>query len=430
MKAAWMILLTPGVLLAQATETARPIPLDEAVRLARRNAPAAVQARNTVRQNAATVRTNYAQYLPSVNVSAGAGRQGGETFFQGNLVPYSGNPWSYSRGLNSNLELFDGGRRWYNLRAAQANVDAASAGEVSQSFTIALNVKQQYYAVLAARESEAAARKQLEQAQQQFRAASARVAAGAATRSDSLRSAIQVGNARLAVLTAENSLRTANAALSRLVGSTEILTAVASDTSEIATVTLDEASLLKMAEEGPGVEQASMQYFAAKQGVRASKTPYLPTLSMSFGVTYNATSQKFEATGNRFGNQYNTRFNVSYPLFNNLSREENVVRARVAEDNAEANLRDTKLNQRQQLVQFLGAFRTAEQRAAIQLASVIAGEEDLRVQQERYNLGASTLLDLLTSQTTLDQARAALIQARFDARTAKAQIESLIGRDL
>jgi outer membrane protein TolC len=36
----------------------------------------------------------------------------------------------------------------------------------------------------------------------------------------------------------------------------------------------------------------------------------------------------------------------------------------------------------------------------------------------------------LTSQTTLNQARASLIQARYDARLAKAQIEALIGRDL
>ena len=61
---------------------------------------------------------------------------------------------------------------------------------------------------------------------------------------------------------------------------------------------------------------------------------------------------------------------------------------------------------------------------------MIAGEEDLRVQQQRYNLGAGTLLDLLTSQITLNTARQALIQARLDARTAKAQLEALVGRDL
>src|SRR3712207_7473297 len=47
---------------------------------------------------------------------------------------------------------------------------AAEAGSVTQRYTVALNVSQQYFNALAARESEAAARAQLEQAEQQLRA--------------------------------------------------------------------------------------------------------------------------------------------------------------------------------------------------------------------------------------------------------------------
>jgi outer membrane protein len=124
------------------------------------------------------------------------------------------------------------------------------------------------------------------------------------------------------------------------------------------------------------------------------------------------------------------RFNLQFPFFNQGSREEAIVRSRVAEDNAEAQLRDTRLLAQQQLTQYMSAFRSAEQRVQIQLASVAAAEEDLRVQQRRYELGASTFLDVLNSQVTLNQARSALIQARFDARVAKAQIETLTGKDL
>ena len=66
----------------------------------------------------------------------------------------------------------------------------------------------------------------------------------------------------------------------------------------------------------------------------------------------------------------------------------------------------------------------------VQLAAIAASDEDLRVQQQRYALGASTLLDLLTSQTQLNQARQALIQARLDGRVARAQLSSLMGREL
>jgi outer membrane protein len=66
----------------------------------------------------------------------------------------------------------------------------------------------------------------------------------------------------------------------------------------------------------------------------------------------------------------------------------------------------------------------------VQQASIAAAEEDLRVQQQRYALGVSTLLDLLTSQAQLNQARQALIQARLDGRIARAQLSALVGREL
>ncbi|MHB1097462.1 MAG: TolC family protein [Gemmatimonadaceae bacterium] len=427
-----LFLAAPIALAAQQPggDGARPIALDEAVHQAQRNAPAAVTARNALRTTAAAVRTAYAQYLPSLSVSGSGSRQGGETFFQGQLVPYKGSPWSFSRGMSANLELFDGGRRWFNLRAAEANVDAADASETSQRYNIALQVKQQYFAVLAARESEAAARRQLEQATEQLKSSTAKVRAGAATKSDSLRSAIQVGNARLAMLTAQNNLRVANAGLSRLVGASDVVTAMPADTAEMGRIVLDSAQLTAMALDGPSVRQAEAALVAARASKKAAKTPYMPTINSSYSLSGNNTSDTFDWGSGRIPKQNSLRFSLNFPLFNNLSREENVMRTNVAEDNAIAALRDAKLAQQQSLVQFLGAFRTAEERVAIQLSSVAAAEEDLRVQQQRYNLGASVLLDLLTSQTTLDQARASLIQARYDARIAKAQVEALVGRDL
>ncbi|MGH6693430.1 MAG: TolC family protein, partial [Gammaproteobacteria bacterium] len=121
---------------------------------------------------------------------------------------------------------------------------------------------------------------------------------------------------------------------------------------------------------------------------------------------------------------------LNFPLFNNFNREDQVLRAKVSHDNAAASLRDARLLAQQNYIQQLGALRTAEERIRIQQVSLAAAQEDLRVMQQRYTLGASTLLDLLTSQSQLNQARAALIQARQDYRIARAQLEALIGRDL
>jgi outer membrane protein len=428
--------LAPAISFAQ---DARPIALDEAVNLARRNAPAAVQARNTIRQSAGTVRQRYAAFLPNVSLSAGLGNSEGynlaqvpdpsdSTRFISVPRPFS-QDWNGNHGLSANFQLFGGGNRVFQLQQARAQLDAAEAADIAQSFTVALQVKQQYYAVLAAREQRTAAQRQLESAEQQLRASTARVQAGAATRSDSLRTSIQVGNARLAILTAENALANANAALSRLIGSEEVVTATESlsATEEIA---MSDDELLSLSNRSPAVVQAESNQKAAKAGTRTTWSQYLPSLSMSLSRSYNSRPGEFQLWGDGDLNSTRTNYSVSWTIFNGLNREQQALTNSISYDNATAQLRDARLNARQQLIQQIGAFRTAEVRVQIQLASVAAGEEDLRVQQERYSLGASTLLDVLNSQTTLDQARRDLIQARLDARTAKAQIEALVGRDL
>ncbi len=414
-------------------DTLRPITLPEAVALAQRNAPSAVQARGQLRTTSSSIRSLYGSYLPSLNTSAGSNKQASQRFdpISNNIVT-SNSPWNYSAGLNASLELWDGMRRYNDLQARRSDVDAAEANEVAVKYSVALQVKTQYANVLAARESDASARAQLEQALASQRASVARVRAGAATVSDSLRSAITVGNARLAILTAQNSVRVASATLTRLVGTPFMVTANPADTANFAIVPIDTLGVFQMALQGPAVQQATMSVAAARAAERSSKSTYMPRVSMSLGYSGNGTNPwGFSSDSTRrflYGSTIG--FSASFPLFNNFTREDNVLRAKVSHDNASAQLRESRLLAQQNIVQQLGALRTAEERISIQQASLVAAQEDLRVMNQRYTLGASTLLDLLTSQSTLNQARAALIQARQDYRIARAQIEAIIGRDL
>ena len=426
-------ILFPTALAAQvsADSVARPISLNDAVKLAQRNSPTTVQAAGTTRSNAASVRTAYMAFIPSLSFSTGASKQNGDRFNpQGELVPFTGAAWQYSSGLRMNVDLLDGGTRLYRLRTAKANVDASEANEVLQQYNVALNVKQQYYAVLAARESESAARAQLDQATEQLKTASAKVAAGAATKSDSLRAIIQVGNAQLALIQAQNNLNVANASLTRLVATPFVVTATPEDSAVAITLETDSTLIASLALRGPAVQQSEASYSAAKANVRSSLSLYVPTVSLSFNRGGNGQDSRFGWGNDRYAYSQTMSFGLNFPFFNQGAREEQIVRSRVNEEVAQAQLRDARLLAQQQLTQYLSAFRSAEQRVQIQLASVAAAEEDLRVQQRRYQLGASTFLDVLSSQVTLNQARAALIQARFDARVAKAQIETLTGKDM
>ena len=186
----------------------RLITLDEAIRLAQQNSPAALQARGNIRTRALAVRSAYAAFLPTLNTSVGLSR----SFFSDD----DERPWGHSNSISSSITLFDP-LRYYDVGEAKRNVDLAEAAEIQGRYSISLQVKQQYFNALNARESEAAALSALEVAQQSYRAAVARVRAGSATTSDSLRALITVGNRRIELLSAQNSLRQANVALSRLV---------------------------------------------------------------------------------------------------------------------------------------------------------------------------------------------------------------------
>jgi outer membrane protein len=433
-RSAFALLLAPALLPAQAPDSlgARPIPLREALTLAEQNALAAVQARGQVRTAESSVRAARAALLPSLNFTMGQVNQSGDRFDnQGRLVPYlAPQPWSYSTGISSTLNLFDGGRRLGEIRRTRSEVGAAEANEVSQRFNVALQVKTQYYSILAARESEAAARAQLEQAEEQLKASIARTRAGVATLSDSLRSVVAVGNAQLALITSRNNLRVASAALTRLVGSQTPVTALPSDTLDLALAPIDSVALSSLLDEAPSVRQSTAQLASANAAVRTARTPYLPTIDLTVNRSGNGFDKLYGIGGKSLAYTNNFNIRLQYPLWNNYQREDALNRAKVQEDIAEATVRDARLGAQQNFVQQLAELRTAQQRIALQQSSVAAAVEDLRVQRQRYTLGASTLLDVLTSQTTLDAARLALIQARQDFRVARAQLEALIGREL
>lgn len=423
--------LQPGM--ARAPDSARKISLAEAVQMAQLNSPQAIQAEGTERTSKAAKVSAVGAILPSVALNAGHVVQlgGGLTRLNSNgeQVTVAQKPTN-NTGLSLNMTLFDGGQRLYDLRTANYQIAAAEANRVAVKYNIALGVKQQYFAVLAAIESQDAADLQMAQAAEQFKSSVARVRAGAATRSDSLRGVIQIGNAQLAQITAASAKEAAEASLTRLVGSPVPVTADPASVQENMAALPDSAQLAALALTGPAVQQAQANLDVAEESRKASKATYLPSLSASYSRTGSGTDPQFGFGSDPYTYSGRLSFQLSYPIFNNFQREQQVVVAKVAEVNAQSSLRDAQLAAVQTLAQNIGAIRSASQRVAIQVASVAAAKEDVRVQQQRYNIGASVMLDLVTSQAALATAEQALIQARYDYRIARAQLEALVGRDL
>ena len=432
MKLVFSLLLAPAALLAQQATDAgfKPISLQEAVSLAQQNAPSAVQARGAIENAQGSITTTRYQLFPTLSASMGTSRGSGQTNdpTTNQIVTRTNRP-SYSDGLNLNYTLFDGGKRIYDLRARRADLTAAEVAENTTKFNLALQVKQQYFAILAAREAEAASRLALDLARQQLDASSARVKAGAAIISDSLRSFVAVGNAQLNVLTAQNNVRNASLALTRLTGSAELVTAAA-DTSAIAVAPIDSVAIVAAALAGPSVKQAEAALTASRAAVSSAKSSYLPSISTSYRYGGSGFDMGYGIGGGNLLYSKTLSVSLSYNIWDGRNRAVAVDRAEVTVLNNEASVRDARLLAQQNILQQIATLRSAEERIRIQQLSVQAAQEDLRVQQQRYNLGSSTQLEVTTSQNALNSARQALIQARLDYRTARAQIEAILGQDL
>jgi outer membrane protein len=427
-----LLVMAPAIVLAQQPADAgfKPVSLQEAVSLAQQNAPAAVQSRGAIENAAGTLRTTRNQLFPTLSASLGHSQGAGQQLTnEGALVRRVSTP-SYSTSLSANYTVFDGGKRVYDIRARRADLEAAEVSASATQFNLSLQVKQQYYAILAAREAETASRIALDVARQQLAASVARVNAGAAIISDSLRSFVAVGNAQLAVLTAQNNVRNASLALTRLTGSSEAITATASDTAEFIIQPVDSAAIVLLASAGPAVRQAEAAVRASEAAVRSTKTAYYPTITTSLRYGGSGYDMLYGIGGDKLA--YSNTFNVSasLPIWDGRNRTEAYHRAQVTVTNNQAQLRDARLLAQQNILQQIATLRSAEERIRIQQLSVQAAQEDLRVQQQRYNLGSSTQLEVTTSQNALNTARQALIQARLDYRIARAQIEAIIGRDL
>jgi outer membrane protein len=73
-------------------------------------------------------------------------------------------------------------------------------------------------------------------------------------------------------------------------------------------------------------------------------------------------------------------------------------------------------------------LETAEKNIPTTQKAVAQGEENLRVNEERYKAQVTTITDLLDAQTLLAQARANYYQALYDHNLAKARLERATGR--
>jgi outer membrane protein len=420
---ALLLLVLPRVVEeAGAQEAVRQVTLEEALSLAERNNPALEQSASSVEIAGYQELTAWGQFLPNLSLSYQySDASSGRLDPTGQAITTT----SYSAQLRGSVDLFRGFRRFTDLKGARLGVEASEARYREAEFTTSEGVKISYFNAVANRDLVAVERDRVQRQEDQLSFVQQQLELGRATRSDVLRSQVDLNNAKVALLTAENSARNSRYALAEAVGMSEPLEPVETEGLSAEPLPYDGNEILAMALSGaPALVSARSQAAADEAAVASAKSSYLPTLTFGGGWAWSNIEYPPQSRS------WSLSLSGSMPLFNGFSRESQLYTARARADQSRSAERAAELKLRKDVDQAMGTIDAAV--ASIDLAQQTEelAAEDLRVTQERYRLGLATILDLQSAQITLLQAQVDVIRRRFDYQLGLARLEALLGTNL
>ena len=467
-----------------------PLTLEQALDSARTRNPDLLTQRNDSRTARAAVREARLSLLPSASVSTGVGytAPGEQRVGSFQLTQSSPAYYSSSYGLDFNYSL--SGSKLMQPTLARAQRRATEQRIVGYEANVVSQVRQQYLASLQALEQADQAERELARTREHERLARARLEVGAGTPLDLRRAEVERGQAEVNLLQRRNTYQTELLKLGQAMGTPLAPNTRLSSTFALFAPPWSVDSLVAMAmEANPNLLSARASADAARTGVRAARSQYLPVLGLNVGYSgsvYSAGNldplyqNAISGANKSFSNcQYDNRvaavigvstkdcsiydtsnpdvvsalrqgvrssnpsfpfgfssqpmrasLSLSLPLFNGWSRERQVEDARVQRDNAELAVRSQELRLRTDLGSALLNLQTAYGVAQLQEQVVGRATEELRLAQERFRFGVASSVEVTDAQTSLALAEQGRIDAIYNYHKSLAALEALVGRPL
>jgi outer membrane protein TolC len=170
---------------------------------------------------------------------------------------------------------------------------------------------------------------------------------------------------------------------------------------------------------------------ARGHGVTRARSRYYPQISI-FGVLSRSSNDSPQAL--RFGASINTSkawgIQGSWSIFDGWRREQQYRQAVATRRKAEYTLRQTRLEVELQVVNIYTSLIDAVESYDVSSFTVEQSEEDLRLAQERFRVGAGTQLDVITAQVNLSTARRDLVDAQVNYAKFLNQMRRAIGGEV
>jgi len=385
--------------------------VDEAVRLAISNSPAVFQARASLVVAESQLQITRATYLPQLSGAAGYSRAKSYSH------PAKDAADSYNAGLSLGLDLLSFGRNIAALAQARAQYDAATAQLASAINTAAYNARHDFFGLVLAQDLLVVAVENVRDFSSHLEQVRVMAELGTRIRYDITTAEVDLGNARLGLLSASNTLLTARVTLGRTLGLTEEFPCpIAAPPSALPLPTEDRQALYARARRGnPDLAALQCQVDAASAAVDYAVADLRPDLSLGASLAWSGATFPL-------ARKWSLGPSLDWTLFDS-GHKVGVIDAAAANLQASrSRMADREQRLFQDLITALIQLQTARAQSAVAEVVVRAARETLDLVTSRYRLGLATSLELTDAELAVAQARSQQAQARHDELAAQALI--------
>jgi outer membrane protein len=410
------------------TVSSKAFSLDQCIELALKNNATVIAARNSYNVAKSDVWTGWGAVLPSLGSSIGYSRVvSGPTQYSridqntGELITGTtgiGVTKSYSASVNAGQGYSLGGYNLYQLKELNASKHSAYNFYQLTRQQLVLSVKQAYFNVLQAKMLLGIQQEALKRSEEQLKIAQTRYDLGSASFSDVLKAKVLYGDVKLALITADNNVPLAKASLNSIMGqNVDTPLEVEENLTQPAFPYSYEDGLAQAAEANPSVQKAKFDYESAKAQMGLARSTFFPTLNLSGGYAWN--NQNLDQIKNIRTRDYRWK---------NFQRKYNLSSAKANLNSNKENYRQTRNDVALQVKQAYIGVQQAQESIGLTNDKLKSAKEDLDLVQEKYNLGAASILDLLDAEVSYKQAESDQVQALYNYNLAVALFEQAIGK--
>lgn len=395
--------------IALAPPPATPLSLAELTALALHNNPDTTIAWSAVAQSEAAERVARAGWWPTLTASY-SGQRSRSVASSGDESPIQ---TRYGPSVSLSYLLFDFGQRGGRIDQASAE-RLASQYNLNQTLQdLALTVEANYYTVIGSRALVGANQQALDEAQANLDAARTRHSAGLATIADVYQAESAAAAAQLTLQQTQGQLRIAEGALAAAAGyRPDTVLQIAdwnpqADSIDMPAQTLDQL-MARARDARPELLAAQAGEQAASSAVRAARGSALPSLSVS------ASAGRTRIVDRGTGDPFSVGATLSVPLFQGFALKSAIRGARAALEGAHASTLSLRLQVEQQIWAAYQNLQTAHGNVDASRVQLEAAQRAADAIRARYKNGLSSILEVLSTEAALAQARVANVQSYLD----------------